>query len=209
MAAQAALRIGAGLVTVAAPRSVSDVLEAKLLEAMAYPVPETEARTLSKQALEALLAFAETKTALAIGPGIGRHPDPQALVHNLIVSVNRPTVVDADGINAFTGHKEMIGQAHGPLVLTPHPGEMARLLGITTADVQRDRLGVASRVAREQNVCVVLKGAGTVVAGDGRRAGGNSTRKPRMGAGGSGGGVTRIIPGLFAQGGAPTGAARV
>src|SRR5712692_4805360 len=85
MAAQAALRIGAGLVTVAAPRSVSDVLEAKLLEAMTYPVPETEARTLSKQALEALLAFAETKTALAIGPGIGTHPDTQALVHNLIV----------------------------------------------------------------------------------------------------------------------------
>src|SRR5207245_591519 len=101
MAAQAALRIGAGLVTVAAPRSVSDVLEAKLLEAMTYPVPETEARTLSKQALEALLAFAETKTALAIGPGIGTHPDTQALVHNLIVSVNRPTVLDADGINAF------------------------------------------------------------------------------------------------------------
>src|SRR3989442_1076154 len=171
MAAQAALRIGAGLVTVAAPRRLSGVLQAKLLEAMAYPVPETEARTLSKQALETLLAFAETKTALAIGPGIGRHPDTQALIHNLIVSVGKPTVLDADAINAFTGHKEMIGQAHGPLVLTPHPGEMARLLGVTTADVQRDRLGVASRVAREQNVCVVLKGAGTVVAGTARPLG--------------------------------------
>src|SRR2546422_8550202 len=186
MAAQAALRIGAGLVTVAAPRSVSDVLEAKLLEAMTYPVPETEARTMSKQALEALLAFVETKTALAIGPGIGTHPDTQALVHNLIVSVNRPTVLDADGINAFAGHQEMLGHARGPLVLTPHPGELARLLNVTTADVQRDRLGVASRLAREQNVCVVLKGAGSVVAGPEGRFGGNTPRKPGWGAGGGG-----------------------
>src|SRR3989454_1528265 len=205
MAAQAALRIGAGLVTVAAPRSVSDVLEAKLLEAMTYPVPETEARTLSKEALEALLAFAETKTALAIGPGIGTHPDTQALVHNLIVSVNRPTVLDADGINAFTGHKEMLGQARGPLVLTPHPGELARLLGVTTADVQRDRLGIASRVAREQNVCVVLKGAGTGVAGTGGRAGGQPAGKPRPAAGGAGGGVAWLHPGPPAPGRAPAG----
>src|SRR3989449_4666916 len=205
MAAQAALRIGAGLVTVAAPRSVSDVLEAKLLEAMTYPVPETEARTLSKQALEVLLAFAETKTALAIGPGIGTHPDTQALVHNLIVSVNRPTVLDADGINALASHKEMLGQARGPLVLTPHPGELARLLGVTTADVQRDRLGVASRLAREQNVCVVLKGAGTVVAGPGGPVGVHPTRQPRPAAGGNRGGRPRPLPGVFVAGGGPRG----
>ena len=209
MAAQAALRIGAGLVTVAAPRSVSDVLEAKLLEAMTYPVPETEARTLSKQALEALLAFAETKTALAIGPGIGTHPDTQALVHNLIVSVNRPTVLDADGINAFAGHQEMLGHARGPLVLTPHPGELARLLNVTTADVQRDRLGVASRLAREQNVCVVLKGAGSVVAGPDGRLAVNPTGNPGLATGGTGDVLTGIITGLLAQGLAPWGAACV
>ena len=207
MAAQAALRIGAGLVTVAAPRSVSDVLEAKLLEAMAYPVPETEARTLSKQALEPLLAFAENKTALAIGPGIGTHPDTQALIHNLIVSLGKPTVLDADGINAFAGHKEMLGQARGPLVLTPHPGEMARLLGITTADVQRDRLGIASRLAREQNVCVVLKGAGTVVAGPDGQLAVNTTGNPGMATGGTGDVLTGIITGLLAQGLAPWDAA--
>src|SRR3989442_11399011 len=193
MAAQAALRIGAGLVTVAAPRRLSGVLQAQLLEAMAYPVPETEARTLSKQALETLLAFAETKTALAIGPGIGRHPDTQALIHNLIVSVGKPTVLDADAINAFTGHQEMLGHARGPLVLTPHPGELARLLSVTTADVQRDRLGVASRLAREQNVCVVLKGAGSVVAGPDGPVGGQPTRQPRPAAGGARGALDRII----------------
>src|SRR3989454_543285 len=208
MAAQAALRIGAGLVTVAAPRSVSDVLEAKLLEAMTYPVPETEARTLSKQALEALLAFAETKTALAIGPGIGTHPDTQALVHNLIVSVNRPTVLDADGINAFASHQEMLGQARGPLVLTPHPGELARLLGVTTADVQRDRLGVASRLAREQNVCVVLKGAGTVVAGTGGPVGVQPTRHTRLAAGGTAGLLSRVSTRPLGPGAGPRGGAR-
>src|SRR5438876_4377754 len=104
MAAQAALRIGAGLVTVAVPRSLSDVLEAKLLEAMTYPVPETEARTLSKQALDALLAFAGAKTGLAIGPGIGMHPDTQALSHNLILSGGKPTAPHADAIDAFSAH---------------------------------------------------------------------------------------------------------
>jgi hydroxyethylthiazole kinase-like uncharacterized protein yjeF len=200
MAAMAALRIGAGLVTVATPRSVSDVLEAKLLEAMIFPVPETEARTLSKQALESLRAFAADKTALAIGPGIGTHPDTQTLVHNLLVEVNKPMVLDADGINALAGHREMLSRAGGPLVLTPHPGEMARLLGITSAEVQRDRLGVAARLAREQHVCVVLKGAGTIVAGPDGRLAVNSTGNPGMATAGTGDVLTGIITGLLAQG---------
>src|SRR2546425_12534569 len=103
----------------------------------------------------------------------------------------------------------MLGQARGPLVLTPHPGELARLLGVTTADVQQDRLGVASRLAREQNVCVVLKGAGTVVAGPGGRLGVNPTGNPGLAAGGTGDGLTGIITGLPAQGLGPWGAACV
>ena len=200
MAAMAALRIGAGLVTVATPRSVSDVLEAKLLEAMTFPAPETEARTLSKQALESLRAFAADKTALAIGPGIGTHPDTQTLVHNLLVEVNKPMVLDADGINALAGHREMLSRAGGPLILTPHPGEMARLLEITSAEVQRDRLGVAARLAREQNVCVVLKGAGTIVAGPDGRLAVNSTGNPGMATAGTGDVLTGIITGLLVQG---------
>ena len=200
MAAMAALRIGTGLVTVAAPRSVSDVLEAKLLEAMICPVPETEARMLSKQALEPLLAFAADKTALAIGPGIGMHPETQALVHNLLVEAKRPMVLDADGLNAVAGHADMLGRASGPLILTPHPGEMARLLGTTSAEVQRDRLGAASRLAREQNVCVVLKGAGTIVAAPDGRLAVNATGNPGMATAGTGDVLTGIIAGLLAQG---------
>jgi len=200
MAAMAALRIGAGLVTVATPRSLSDVLEAKLLEAMVFPVPETDARTLSKQALEPLLAFAADKTALAIGPGIGQHPETQALVHNLLVEAKRPMVLDADGINAVAGHTDMLGRASGPLILTPHPGEMARLLGTTSAAIQRDRLGAAARLARERNVCVVLKGAGTIVAAPDGRLAVNSTGNPGMATAGTGDVLTGIIAGLLAQG---------
>src|SRR3989441_6078610 len=101
----------------------------------------------------------------------------------------------------------MLGQARGPLVLTPHPGELARLLGVTTADVQRDRLGIASRVAREQNVCVVLKGAGTVVAGSDGRLAVNPTGNPGLATGGTGDVLTGIITGLLAQGVTPWGAA--
>ncbi len=200
MAAMAALRIGTGLVTVATPRSLSDVLEAKLLEAMVCPVPETEARTLSKQALEPLLTFTADKTALAIGPGIGRHPETQALVHNLLVEAKRPMVLDADGLNAVAGHADLLGRASGPLILTPHPGEMARLLGTTSAEIQRDRLGAASRLARERNVCVVLKGAGTIVAAPDGRLAVNSTGNPGMATAGTGDVLAGIVVGLLAQG---------
>ena len=203
MAAMAALRIGTGLVTVATPRSLSDVLEAKLLEAMVCPVPETEARTLSRQALEPLLAFAADKTALAIGPGIGTHPETQALVHRLLGEMKQPMVLDADGLNAVAGHMDMLGRASGPLILTPHPGEMARLLGSTSAEIQRDRLGAASRLARERNVFVVLKGAGTIVAAPDGRLAVNSTGNPGMATAGTGDVLTGMITGLLAQGLAP------
>ena len=200
MAAMGALRSGAGLVTVAVPGSLNDALEAKLLEAMTVPVPETEARTLSKEALAPLLAFAAGKTAVAIGPGIGTHPETRTLVQELLGNVARPIVLDADGINAIAGHKELLGKVHAPLVLTPHPGEMAHLLGCSTADVQMDRLGVAARLAQEQKVCVVLKGAGTVVAGSDGRLAVNSTGNPGMATAGTGDVLTGMITGLLAQG---------
>ena len=203
MAAMAALRVGTGLVTVAAPRSLSDVLEAKLLEAMVFPLPETEARTLSRQALEPILTFAADKTALAIGPGIGTHPETQALVRSLLGETKQPMVLDADGLNAVAGHADRLGRASGPLILTPHPGEMARLLVTTPAEIQRDRLGAASRLARERNVFVVLKGAGTIVAAPDGRLAVNSTGNPGMATAGTGDVLTGMIAGLLAQGCAP------
>ena len=203
MAALGALRVGAGLVTVATPRSLNDVLEAKLLEAMTVPVPETEARTLSTKALAPLLAFATDKTAMAIGPGIGTHPETKALVHSLLSSLTRPIVLDADGLNAVAGHRELLSTVHAPLLVTPHPGEMARLLEVSTADVQKDRLGAATRLAQEHKVYVVLKGAGTVVAAPDGRLVVNSTGNPGMATAGTGDVLTGMLVGLLAQGLSP------
>jgi NAD(P)H-hydrate epimerase len=199
MAAMAALRSGAGLVTVALPQSLNDVLEAKLLEAMTFPVPETEARTLSKEALAPLLSFAADKAAVAMGPGIGTHSETQALVRDLLGNVTRPLVLDADGLNAVAGHMETLRKTHAPVILTPHPGEMARMLGCATAEVQRDRLGVAARLAQDREVCVVLKGAGTVVAGPDGRLAVNPTGNPGMATAGTGDVLTGMIAGLLAQ----------
>lgn len=207
MAAMAALRIGAGLVTVATPKSVADIVEAKLLEAMVVPVPETTARTCSTHALNQLLAFAADKTALALGPGIGTDPQTQTLVHRLLVQAHRPMVLDADGLNAVAGHTDLLDRASGPLILTPHPGEMARLLETTAAEIQRDRLGAASRLAREHKVYVVLKGAGTILASPDGRLAVNATGNPGMATAGPGDVLTGLIVGLLAQGLAPWDAA--
>lgn len=203
MAARGALRVGAGLVTVATPRSLNDVVEAKLLEAMTFPVPETETRSLAIAAKEPLISFAADKTALALGPGIGRHPETAALVRELLPQLRKPIVLDADGINALAGHEEVLGSLAAPLILTPHPGEMARLLGTTSATVQRDRLQVAARVAHEHKVYVVLKGAGTVLAGPDGSLAVNPTGNPGMATGGTGDVLTGMIAGLLAQGLSP------
>jgi len=199
MAALGALRAGVGLVTVAVPRSVNDVVEAKLLEAMTLPTAETASGTFSKQARDLLLSFAAERTAVAIGPGIGREPETSGLVQDLLAEIKQPIVLDADGINALAGQHQILRRVHAPLILTPHPGEMARLLGVTTHDVQNDRLGIAGRVARELNVYVVLKGAGTVIAGPDGAIAINPTGNPGMATGGTGDVLTGMIVGLLAQ----------
>ncbi|OLB64044.1 MAG: bifunctional ADP-dependent (S)-NAD(P)H-hydrate dehydratase/NAD(P)H-hydrate epimerase, partial [Nitrospirae bacterium 13_2_20CM_2_61_4] len=200
MAALGALRAGAGLVTVAIPEGLNTVLEAKLLEAMTFPVAETPSHGLAKDSKESLLEFAASKTAVAIGPGIGREPETVGLVLELLTEIKHPLVLDADGINALAGHAHILRRAQAPVILTPHPGEMARLLGASVADVQQDRLGVAGRFAREFNAHVVLKGAGTVLAGPDGSLAVNPTGNPGMATGGTGDVLTGMIVGLLAQG---------
>ncbi len=207
MAALGALRSGAGLVSVAVPEGVNAVLEAKLLEAMTFPVAETPSHGFAKASRESLLEFASAKTAVAIGPGIGREPETVGLVHDLVADIKQPLVIDADGINALVGHAHILRRAQAPVILTPHPGEMARLLGTSAADVQKDRLGVAGRFAREFNVYVVLKGAGTIVAGPDGSLAVNPTGNPGMATGGTGDVLTGMTVGFLAQGVAPLEAA--
>jgi NAD(P)H-hydrate epimerase len=201
MAALAALRVGTGLVTVAVPSSVNDVLEAKLLEAMTTPMPETKARTFARSGLDRLQAFVNARTAAAIGPGLTTHPETVELVQELIKRIERPSVLDADALNALAGKPALLTECKIPPILTPHPGEMARLETEATAQsVNADRLGIATRFARERGVYVILKGARTVIARPDGTAAICPTGNPGMATGGTGDALTGIVVGLLAQG---------
>lgn len=201
LAAQAALRIGAGLVTVATPSSVNDVLEAKLLEVMTVPLPETNARTLAYSSLDHVVTFMQARTAVAIGPGLSTHPETVELVQSLMKHLERPTVLDADALNALTGRTALLAECKIPPILTPHPGEMARLeVDATTQTVNADRIGTARRFSRERGVFVVLKGARTVIARPDGLVAVCPTGNPGMATAGTGDVLTGMVVGLLAQG---------
>jgi NAD(P)H-hydrate epimerase len=201
LAALAALRVGAGLVTVATPSSVNDVLEAKLLEAMTLPLPETKARTLARSSLDRVVAFMQARTAVAIGPGLSTHPETVELVQALMKHLDRPTVLDADALNALTGRTALLTECKIPPIITPHPGEMARLeVDATTQTVNADRIGTAQRFSRERGVFVVLKGARTVIARPDGLAAVCPTGNPGMATAGTGDVLTGMVVGLLAQG---------
>jgi ADP-dependent NAD(P)H-hydrate dehydratase / NAD(P)H-hydrate epimerase len=200
LAARAALRIGAGLVTVGTASSVNDVLEAKLLEAMTVPLPETKARTLARSGLDRVLAFMRARTALAIGPGLSTHPETVELVQSLMKHVDRPSVLDADALNALASRASLLTECKIPPILTPHPGEMARLeVDATSQSVNADRLGTARRFARERGVFVVLKGARTVIGRPDGLLAICPTGNPGMATAGTGDVLTGMIVGLLAQ----------
>jgi hydroxyethylthiazole kinase-like uncharacterized protein yjeF len=201
MTAQAALRVGAGLVTVAIPAGVNDVLEAKLLEVMTVPMPETKAHTLARTALDRLVAFMSARTAIAIGPGLSTHHETVELVQALVKQLDRPAVLDADALNSLTGRTALLASCTTPPIITPHPGEMARLESHATSQtVNHDRIGTATHFARERGLFVVLKGARTVVARPDGAVAICPTGNPGMATAGTGDVLTGMIVGLLAQG---------
>jgi ADP-dependent NAD(P)H-hydrate dehydratase / NAD(P)H-hydrate epimerase len=200
LTARAALRVGAGLVTVATPSSVSDILEAKLLEAMTIPLAETKARTLARSGLDRVLTFIQARTAIAMGPGLSTHPETVELVQSLMKHLDRPSVLDADALNALTGRTSLLTECKTPPILTPHPGEMARLeVDATTQSINADRIGTARRFAQERGVFVVLKGARTVIARPDGLVAICPTGNPGMATAGTGDVLTGMIVGLLAQ----------
>ena len=199
MAGFSALRAGAGLVTVAAPRSVLSVIAGYHPELMTEPLEETAAGTIAIQALKAFEEIAEKKTLLAIGPGISRHPETSEFVRYIVQQSKLPIVLDADGLNAFEDRAGEL-KGHGrTLVLTPHPGEMARLTGLNTSAIQRDRINVARSFAREHGLILILKGDRTVVASPDEEVWVNTTGNPGMATGGTGDILTGIVAGILAQ----------
>ena len=195
-----ALRVGAGLVTLGIPKSLNPILEVKLTEGMTLPLPETAEGSLALEAKSHIIAAVErTKSVLAIGPGLSQHPETVALIHSLICEIDTPTVIDADGINALSKSTETLSSLSPQSVLTPHPGEMTRLIGGTVESLERDRIGIAQRFAETHNVTLVLKGAPTVVASGNGEVWINSTGNAGMATGGMGDVLTGLIAGLIAQ----------
>lgn len=207
MASLSALRVGAGLVTLALPSGLEGTLPDRPNEIMTLPLPQTGDRSVGKAALEPLIKFSQDKTVAAIGPGLSTHPETAEVVRGLITQLTIPMVIDADGLNNLVGRLDLLKQARAPIVLTPHPGEMARLIGTSTAEVQSDRLGVAAEFVRRHPVTLVLKGARTIVASQSGAMTINSTGNPGMATAGTGDVLTGMIAGLIAQGHAPDRAA--
>ncbi len=199
MAGFSALRAGAGLVTVAAPRSVLGVIAGYHPELMTEPLEETAAGTVAIHALKAFEQIADRKTPLAIGPGISRHPETAEFVRKIVLQSTTPIVLDADGLNAFEGKAHELDGRARTLVLTPHPGEMARLTGLNTSAIQRDRINVARSFARDHGLILVLKGDRTVVAQPDGEVWVNPTGNPGMATGGTGDILTGIVAGMLAQ----------
>ena len=199
MAGFSALRSGAGLVTVATPQSALGTVAAYRPELMTEPLSETDAGSIAIEALEKFKRLSENKTVLAVGPGISRHPSTAEFVRGVVRGSKIPIVLDADGLNAFEGAADQLNGHDRTLVLTPHPGEMARLTGMSIPAIQRDRVNVARSFAHDHDLILVLKGDRTIVANPEGEAWVNTTGNPGMATGGTGDILTGIIAGMLAQ----------
>jgi NAD(P)H-hydrate epimerase len=200
MASEAGLRTGAGLITLGIPSSLNAVMEAKLTEVMTEPLPENAAGTMSMESWPKIQALLEGKKAVALGPGISTNPETKDLIHRIIISSSAPLVIDADGITALAEDCALLKKATAPMVLTPHPGEMARLLEASVQEVQDDRIGVAQGFAVEHGIHLVLKGAQTVIAEPDGDLYINSTGNAGLASGGTGDVLTGMIAGFVSQG---------
>ncbi len=202
LAALGAQRAGAGLVTLALPAGLHLVAEVKLTSVMSRPLPDPDGPVVGGQAADRVLQWASEFTVVVLGPGLGRRPATADAVRRLVGELPLPTVLDADGLNALAGATDVLQGAPAPRLLTPHPGEMSRLVGRGVADIQAGRVQAAREFAVRHGVVVALKGAGTVVT-DGRCVYVNPTGNPGMATGGTGDVLTGMAAGLLGQGLSP------
>jgi NAD(P)H-hydrate epimerase len=208
LAASAALRVGTGLVTLGGPQSLLPIFASALLEAMTVPLPERADGSLrmAPEALVQIVQVLQDRTAITFGPGIGVSADTIKLTRWLLKHTHQPLLIDADGLNCVATDPNMLRHASSPtsaVVLTPHPGEMARLTKTNTAEVQANRLEMAQTFATQYDCYVVLKGARTVIAAPDGWTWINPTGNPGMASGGMGDVLAGVIGGLLAQGYAP------
>jgi len=197
MTGRSALRTGAGLVTLALPESLYDPLEISTIELMTASLPETSKGTFNVKAYDRLMTLASDKQVVVLGPGISTHPSTVELAHRLIASLPVPIVVDGDGIDAVAQNPDVLLKARAPIVLTPHPGEMARLVPNTL--IQNNRIPVTQQAAEKYHSVIALKGARTIIASPDGCVFINPTGNPGMATAGTGYVLAGIIAGLIAQ----------
>ena len=205
LAGTAALRGGAGLVSVACPHAAVPMVAGHEPALMTVPLPQDADGAIAAAAVATLMK--QDFDVLALGPGLSTSAGVAEVVRRLVTAVEQPLVIDADGLNVLAGRTDLLRHRPGPTVLTPHPGEFARLTGVAVADAQKDRTGSAERFARDFGVVVVLKGDGTVVT-DGKDTSVNPTGNPGMATGGTGDVLTGVVAAILAAGRPPLAAAR-
>jgi NAD(P)H-hydrate epimerase len=204
LCSEAAMFSGAGMVTLGVPASLNNpIIQIKPKEVMTLPLPETKEGTLSLTAFRKIADFIQGIDVLVVGPGLGQNKSTQELIRKVISKVNKPKVIDADGLNALVGHLNILLNTQYSIhntILTPHPGEMARLLGINISGVQKDRKNIAIRFANKYNITIVLKGNDSVVADSKGNLYINRTGNPGMATAGSGDVLSGIIAAFLGQG---------
>ena len=204
LAAEAAMRSGSGLVTIGIPKGInSGLIKIKPKEIMTYPLPETSDGSLSVESYRKILKFVDNINVLVMGCGLSQNTSTQALVRKIVASIAKPMIIDADGLNALSGHLNLFrnkNYVRCAKILTPHPGEMARLIGTTVDAVEKNRIKSAVSLAKELGVVVVLKGHQTVVASEQGCVYINKTGNPGMATAGSGDVLAGIIGSFLGQG---------
>ena len=207
MAGKAALRCGIGLLKIAVPKSINPVCATNILESVYYPLEETSNGVISSKNTDFLLEMCEKSSAVLIGCGLSVCDDTKNLVQSVITNCEKPLVIDADALNCICNKPEILKNLKAPAIITPHPGEMARLLHSTPKTVNSNRENTAIDFAKKFGVVTVLKGAGTIIASPDGEVYINHTGNSGMATGGSGDVLSGIIGSLLAQGASPINAA--
>lgn len=200
MAALAASRVGAGLVSVGIPASLNPILEAKLTEEMTEPLPETVPGYLGETSAERIFTLAHDKECLVLGPGLSTNEGISELVSTVLAEYTGWVVIDADGLNALVHNMDALTSSEARIVLTPHPGEMGRLTGRNSKEVQQNRVALARETATTYGVWIILKGARTLIASPHGTIYVNTTGNPWMASGGQGDALSGMLGGLLVQG---------
>lgn len=200
MAGKSAMRSGAGLVTAVVPSGINGVVQSSLIEAMSLPLQENKFGTLSAKAIDSIIEFCRGKSVVAAGPGMGANDETAEIVKMLIREIDVPLILDADAINVLARDVSILDKRKSDLILTPHPGEMGRLTGRTSSEIQKERFEICVETARRYACIVILKGRNSIISCRGERTYINLTGNPGMATGGSGDVLTGIIAGFVSQG---------